>query len=632
MPGQPAVVDDRVLHGRPPERHRAEGRRLQGAVLVQRRLGAQHLPERVVSDARCPLQAHQADGGEAGRGLLAHRLLVRPERGLRLREAGGQDRPREQEVRRGSRYALSAMQEPEGARPPPPAERTEDGRDGVRSAPSSEFPPRYEAVRRLGAGGGGEVWSVRDRITGRVQALKVLGADAGDAETGALVREAFALSGLEGLGVPRVTAFGTLASGRRYMVRELVEGQSLEDVLERRSGPWVEPIASACDQLTVVHRAGLLHGDLKPANIIVGPDGHGTLVDLGMAAPWRDAGTAPQGLTPKYAAPELFDGEPLTVRAEVYAIGATLGEAIARRGKELSDDARAALFKVAARATEPSPAARWPSVDEFASALRRAAGLAPSAPAGEPPWPVLGVEAAAQSLLDLLREVPPGGALAIEGPRGAGKTTLARRLAWTLGVAGRAVDVAQAPESGIAMSDVVELELARYLGDDGASPAGRDAQPPVVVVDDAERLDDAASAALERASAAGALLVVVAPRSAVERLVRRSCVPFVVPPIDARAADELVQRSVPSLPDALRVLLVNRVGGRPGPLRAAVRRLAGRAIVSAEDVEAALAEPSSGSLPPTSVGRSEAIEGAERALDMGRFDEASRELDRIGAP
>src|SRR5580658_833959 len=99
-----------------------------------------------------------------------------------------------------------------------------------------DLPPRYEPIRRLGAGGGGEVWSVRDRVSGRALALKVLSRDAGGAEVGALVREAVALSGLEGLGVPRVVAFGALRDGRRYLVRELVEGQSLDEVLHESGG------------------------------------------------------------------------------------------------------------------------------------------------------------------------------------------------------------------------------------------------------------------------------------------------------------------------------------------------------------------------------------------------------------
>jgi serine/threonine-protein kinase PknK len=496
-----------------------------------------------------------------------------------------------------------------------------DAPEAVRPVPSvgraDGLPPRYEKLQRLGAGGGGEVWSVRDRTNGRVLALKVLSAGAGEAEIDALVREAVALSGLEGLGVPRVTAFGTLRDGRRYMVRELIEGQSLDEVLQQRDGPWLEPIASACEKLTVVHRAGLLHGDVKPAHIIVGADGRGTLVDLGLAAPWQEGGTAAKGLTPRYAAPELLEGEPLTVRAEVYAIGITLREALARRGGELPDHVRAALAEVAARATQLAAAARWPSVDELASALRRAAGVAATVQPGEPPWPVLGVDATARALLDETRSLAAKGAIAIEGPRGAGKTTLARRLAWTLGMSGRTVAMIEAPESAMSMRDVVEIELAQL---DGASTAA----PPVVVVDEGLRLDKGAVAALRRAADAGARLVVVAPRAAVRRISGGECCPFVVPPIDTAAAVELLQRSVPSLPDALRPYLIARVRCRPGPLRAAVRRLSGRVIVSEQDVDSALAEASS-SVPPIG----QALDAVERALEMGRFDDAERDLDAL---
>jgi len=497
-----------------------------------------------------------------------------------------------------------------------------------------ELPPRYEPQHRLGAGGGGEVWAVHDRVSGQVLALKVLSIDAGEAEVGALVREAIALSGLEGLGVPRVVAFGALRDGRRYMVRELVEGRSLDEVLQRReAGAWLEAIATACDKLTVVHRAGLLHGDVKPANVIVGADGSATLVDLGLAAPWREGGTAAQGLTPKYAAPELFEGEPLTVRAEVFALGATLSEALARRGDELNEDARRALAKVAARATESAAASRWPSVDELASALRRAAGLPPSATSDEPPWPVLGLEGAAQELLERARALRPGAGMAIEGPKASGRTTLARRLAWTLGVEGRGVAMIEAPGSGMAMQEAVELELAQHAWQaaDATLLSGKTADL-IVAVDDAAQLDEAARSVLRRASDAGAAIVAVGARSAIESIARGPWTSFVVPALDTRAAAELVQRSVPSLPDALREHLVHRVGGRPGTLRTAVRLLAGRAIVSKEDIDAALGSQSRPSLAPASAGRAHSLEGAERALDMGRFDDASRDLDALGAP
>ena len=104
----------------------------------------------------------------------------------------------------------------------------------------------------------------------------------------ALVREAAALSGLEGLGVPRVIRFGRLPRSRRpFLVRELVEGRSLEQLIDEGTRPReaLSALATAADQLTVLHRAGLLHGDVKPANIIVQENGTGTFVDLGLAAP-----------------------------------------------------------------------------------------------------------------------------------------------------------------------------------------------------------------------------------------------------------------------------------------------------------------------------------------------------------
>src|SRR5207247_5377775 len=133
-----------------------------------------------------------------------------------------------------------------------------------------EFPPRYEALERLGKGGGGEVWAVRDRYTGARRALKVLAGDATESEMAALVREAGTRSGLEGLGVPRVLRFGRLpGSGRPFMVRELVDGKSLQDMVDERAdaAECLEALAASASQVTLLHRAGLLHGDIKPANI-----------------------------------------------------------------------------------------------------------------------------------------------------------------------------------------------------------------------------------------------------------------------------------------------------------------------------------------------------------------------------
>ncbi|MBL9113332.1 MAG: protein kinase, partial [Myxococcales bacterium] len=165
-----------------------------------------------------------------------------------------------------------------------------------------KLPERYESVARLGKGGGGEVWAVRDRVTGASLALKMLAKGSGEAEDQALVREAVALSALSGLGLPRIEGFGTLPSGERYMVRELAVGRSLDEIFLDEEASWLGPIADAADQLTLIHRAGLFHGDIKPANVVVGPSGRTTFVDLGLARPFKRGQAL--GLTPKYAAPE----------------------------------------------------------------------------------------------------------------------------------------------------------------------------------------------------------------------------------------------------------------------------------------------------------------------------------------
>jgi serine/threonine-protein kinase PknK len=294
--------------------------------------------------------------------------------------------------------------------PSPGPSRAKPAASGTPSAAASlGLPPRYELLHELGRGGGGEVWAVRDRSspTQRTLALKLLAADASEAAALALVREATALSGLEGLGVPRVVAFGILGpagGGRRYFVRELADGNSLDQVLGEAGGnagtvPWVEPFARAAEQLTALHRAGMFHGDVKPANIIVGEGGAATLVDLGLATPWREGGGILRGLTPKYAAPELFLGEPLTVRAEVFALGATLLEAIERRGHELPGAIAKTLSAIGRRATEKNASARYPSAAELASAVRHAAGLPESARFWTG-WPVLG--------LDMVSQAPAG--------------------------------------------------------------------------------------------------------------------------------------------------------------------------------------------------------------------------------
>ncbi|WP_437814188.1 sigma 54-interacting transcriptional regulator [Sorangium sp. So ce1078] len=520
------------------------------------------------------------------------------------------------------------------------------------------FPPRYEPIGTLGKGGGGEVWAVRDRITGKTVALKTLGEDADEPEVLALVREAAALSGVEGLGVPRVLRFGRLpASGRPFMVRELVEGTSLADLLTRKGdlARNLAAIADAADQLTRLHRALLLHGDVKPANIIVGEGGRATLVDLGLATPFRDDGSRPVGLTPRYAAPELFKGDPLTVRAEVFALGATLAEALRQSEGEHDPKVVDALQEVVDRATARDPNARYPSADELANALRRAARLpcgpseeaeagAPSdADAGAVVWPIVGLDAPSARLLTQIMTLPAGGGLSIAGPPGSGRSALLRRIAWSLEVGGYAVAWVEAARVADPR-DALAIELSDH-----------DLGRVTALVDDADRLGDAELERLDEVRKAGGKLVLVlgappeggagaadgaragaagALSPARAALAGHGFQRFEMAPLDEHVARELVQRTIPSLSDAVAAHVVSRAGRWPGRIREIVARIARAPVASTEDVDGLLDAPPASAAAASGPGGAGADGAAlppaeiHRLLDRGHFDAAAEALGR----
>jgi transcriptional regulator with GAF, ATPase, and Fis domain len=487
-------------------------------------------------------------------------------------------------------------------------------------ARSGPFPARYAPIRRLGAGGGGEVWSVRDRIDGRVLALKVLGAGTiGTAqnEVAALVREATTLLDLSSstaIGLPRVERFGRLADGRPYLVRELVEGQSLAGLIERRGslGAALRALLSAAAQLTQLHRVGLLHGDVKPANVIVREHGEATLVDLGLATAWGPNGARPEGLTPKYAAPELFEGEPLTVRAEVYALGVSLRDVL----EGLSDETGTALEAIVRRATARDPAARHPSVDELAAAIAAAAGLADATPPARGIWTIVGLDSTLGELVRLAEDLPAGGALVVGGPAGAGGRTAIAALAWRLALGGWPIAWLRGRLDGPDKERHLALELATALGTDAVTDASDEAFAQaggVLLVED----EGTAGARLEKLRGLGA-----------RTIVRRTWGPsgYAIAPLPPRDALELVRRALPSLPEAVVARTVERGEGRPGRLRAIVEAIGERAIVRAESVDvivARLETTDEGEGAPASEQRIRDL------LDAGRVAEAEALLPKL---
>jgi serine/threonine-protein kinase PknK len=455
------------------------------------------------------------------------------------------------------------------------------------------------------------VWEVQDRYTSEHFALKVLAVDASEHEMAALVRETVALSGLEGIGLPQVMRFGRLPrSGRPYLIRELVRGQSLEQLLASSvsTKQILVALAKAAEQLTLIHRAGFFHGDVKPANIIVGDDGEVTLVDLGLSAPWRDSGVAARGLTPKYAAPELLGGRPLTVRAEVYALGVALRESVERGETSLGMPLIRELLLVAQRATAVEPEERYPSVDEFATALRQAALIDVVGERVEPTrtWPIVGSDTTANRLVQWVGHARPGSALQLRGPVGSGRSVLLRRLAWSLGIEGRPLVWFDPTMAG----DIVGLRSEV----EGFAP-----ERLTIIADDSDQLSPEMLALIRQARRAGAIVV-----TAGEHYGEEDCEVFEVPPLAEHVAIELLRRAVPSLTERLAKSIADATGAIPGKLKRAVALIDQHAAASEEDVERLMAGED---LEPAEPG--DPLERALRHLQRGRYKDAEVALGEV---
>ncbi|NGN62865.1 serine/threonine protein kinase [Streptomyces sp. A7024] len=197
---------------------------------------------------------------------------------------------------------------------------------------------RYQLTEQIGRGGMGQVWRARDEVLGRIVAIKEMGGLDGDDDAGIDMRyerarrEARAAARIDHPNVVRIYDV-VHQDGRLWLVMELVAGATLAHMV-REEGPL--PVADMvhiglglATALREVHAAGVLHRDVKPANVMLEPGGRVVLMDFGIAVLEEPGDTTLTSTgavigTVGYLAPERVKGQPPGPASDLWSLGATL--------------------------------------------------------------------------------------------------------------------------------------------------------------------------------------------------------------------------------------------------------------------------------------------------------------------
>src|SRR5262245_31183459 len=233
--------------------------------------------------------------------------------------------------------------------------------------PGQIIATRYRIIGLLGRGGMGEVYRADDLELGQPVALKFLPRTLTQ-DPDALERFRGEVRNARQVSHPNVCRVYDIADyqGQPFITMEFVDGEDLATLLRRigRLPPDKanEVASQMCAGLAAAHDRGVLHRDLKPSNVMIDGDGHVRITDFGLAVR-ADQGASDLAGTPAYMAPEQFDGRPVTVRSDLYALGLILFEIYT--GRRPFDAHSVAEWKSRHSTTEPSlPSAVEPQVDQ----------------------------------------------------------------------------------------------------------------------------------------------------------------------------------------------------------------------------------------------------------------------------
>lgn len=256
---------------------------------------------------------------------------------------------------------------------------------------------RYEILEIIGTGAHGRVARAHDPMIGRLVAIKLFPKQlaAGEARQ-RFIQEARVVGQLSHPSIITLHDMGIdEATQAPYLVMEFLDGQPLDRILDKGSIPfskacaWAAEVASA---LGVAHRKGVIHGDVKPANILITDNGRVKLMDFGMArlASLDSKDTSLRG-TPAYWCPEQIVGKPQDARSDLFSLGIVLYEMVTGKrpfdaeslqgicsrvlsstplpASHANTSVPAAFDEVIARCLAKDPAGRYATADALAEEL-----------------------------------------------------------------------------------------------------------------------------------------------------------------------------------------------------------------------------------------------------------------------
>jgi eukaryotic-like serine/threonine-protein kinase len=260
----------------------------------------------------------------------------------------------------------------------------------------------FELLETLGTGGMGTVYMAHDSQLERDVAIKVLRKDLGPEYVDQLQKEARITASINHANVVQVFSFGR-AHDQYYLVMELVDRGTLEDIIEERRKLQEEEVLRAGVEvargLRAAFQKGLIHRDVKPANILFASDGTAKVSDFGLAGLVEPHAQNPGAIwgTPYYVAPERLNNAPEDFRSDIYSLGATLFHAAAgcppfegettsaadlRALKtqplnlnQVAPDVSPATASVIGRMIAPDPRLRYHSYDATIAALEKSRRL-----------------------------------------------------------------------------------------------------------------------------------------------------------------------------------------------------------------------------------------------------------------